>query len=485
MKIMKKLILIALIIGTAFSCQDFEGWNVDTKNPSEVPASFLMTSAQRTIFLRMTSPSVNYNIFKMFSQHWTATTYTDEANYDLRQRDLSGTFYIYMYRDVLMDLQESKNIVAETPIVPVSFTAAIKNNQLAIIELLEVYTWHVLVDTYGDVPYSEALLGSENLLPKYDDDAEIYENLFMRLDAALAKISPAADSFGDADLVYTGNMTNWKKFGNSLKLRMAVRISDYDATSAAMYASQAVSVAGGGVFTAVSDKAAFPFEDGPPNANPIWSAVVESGRSDIVVANTFTDVINPLNDPRAAIFMDDNIVPYTGGPYGANNPFANYTHLGAVFHEPDLEGIILSYEEVEFLMAEAIERNLISGDAEMHYNKGITASIEYWTGSTADAGDYIAQTTVAYNAANWEESIGVQKWIALFGKGFESWSSWRMLDFPAMNTADESELPVPRRYLYGNDDAQINGANYDAASSAMGGDELDSRVFWDIKGVGN
>ncbi|SDX11150.1 Starch-binding associating with outer membrane [Lutibacter oricola] len=476
---MKKLILIALLIGTTISCEDFEGWNVDTKNPSEVPASFLMTSAQRTIFLRMTSPSVNYNIFKMFSQHWTATTYTDEANYDLRQRDVSGTFYTYMYRDVLSDLQESKKIVSAEEVSV--FEQPIKNNKLAIIELMEAYAWHVIVDTYGDAPYSEALLGSENLLPKYDDDAEIYMDIFSRIDAALAKIT-SNDSFGGSDLIYGGNMDNWKKFGNSLKLRMAVRISDYDAASAKTYAQAAIN---SGVFTSEDDNASFPFESGPPNANPIWSAIVESGRSDIIVANTFVDVISPLNDPRASVFMDDNLDPYVGGPYGQNNPYSNYTHLGDKFHEADLEGIILSYEEVEFLQAEAIERNLISGDAETHYNNGVTASIKYWTGSDADAATYLAQTSVAYDAANWEQSIGVQKWIALFGKGFEAWSSWRMLDYPAMNRPAVSNLPVPRRYLYGNDDPDINGANYEAASSAMGGDALDSRVFWDINGAGN
>ena len=98
---------------------------------------------------------------------------------------------------------------------------------------------------------------------------------------------------------------------------------------------------------------------------------------------------------------------------------------------------------------------------------------------------YLAQTAVKYDAANWKKSIGTQKWIALYTKGFEAWSSWRLLDYPAMNVAEMSGLPVPRRYLYGNDDAQINGDNYDAASAAMGGDALDSRVFWDITGQGN
>lgn len=479
MKIMKKLILIALLIGTTISCEDFEGWNVDTKNPSEVPANYLVTSAQRIISLRMTSPSVNYNIFKMFAQQWTATTYIDEANYDLRNRDVGGGFYTYMNRDVLSDLQEAKNIVTEEEVS--AFEQPIKDNKLAIIELMEAYTWHVIVDTYGDVPYTEALQGSDNLLPAYDDDADIYMDLFSRIDAALSKIS-SNDSFGDSDLIYGGDMESWKKFGNSLKLRMAVRIADYDATSASTYASAAIA---SGVFESGADNATFPFEGGDPNANPIWSALVNSGRNDIVVANTFVDVISPLNDPRAAEFMDDNLDPYVGGPYGANNPYANYTHVGAKFHEATLEGVIISYEEVEFLQAEAIARGLTSGDAETHYNNGVTASIEYWTGSSDAATDYLAQATVAYDASNWKQSIGEQKWIALYGKGFEGWSSWRLLDYPAMNTADESGLPVPRRYLYGNDEPDINGVNYEAASAAMGGDALDSRVFWDITGVGN
>lgn len=484
MKTMKKLILMAILIGSVISCQDFEGWNVDTKNPSEVPASYLMTSAQRTIFLRMTSPSVSYNIFKMFSQHWTATTYTDEANYDLRQRDVSGTFYTYMYRDVLNDLQEAKKLTLLRTTNDL-YPQTVKDNQIAVIELLEAYTWHVLVDTYGDVPFTEALMGIGNLTPKYDDDSSIYPEIFAKIDGALQKLTTDDESFEDADLIYDGDTSKWEKFGNSLKLRMAVRISDANPTVAASMAQQAFE---DGVFMSSDDNASFPFESGPPNNNPIWGAVVQSGRSDIIVANTFVDLISPLNDPRASVFMDDNLdpEPYKGGPYGANNPFANYTHLGEAFHEADLEGIILSYEEVEFLLAEAAARNLITGeDAEMHYNTAISASIEYWTGSDEDVATYLAQTSVAYDSSNWKKSIGEQKWISLFGKGFEAWSSWRLLDYPAMNTADESGLPVPRRYVYGNDDPQINGANYESASSAMGGDELDSRVFWDINGVGN
>src|SRR6056297_2443352 len=164
---MKKILLIALLIGITFtSCEDFEGWNVDDKNPSEVPAGYLLTSAEKDLFQRMVSTSVNYNIFKLFAQYWTETQYTDEVNYDIRGRDIGGNLFLYLYRDVLIDLQAAKNLVRDNEFLD----EGTKSGQLGVLELMEVYTWHVLVDTYGDVPYTEALQGVENLTPVYDND---------------------------------------------------------------------------------------------------------------------------------------------------------------------------------------------------------------------------------------------------------------------------------------------------------------------------
>ena len=477
---MKKILIIAILIGITFSCEDFEGWNVDDKNPSEVPAGYLITSSQRDLALRMTSTSVNYNIFKLFAQYWTETQYTDEVNYDLTGRDIGGNFSLYLYRDILMDINEAKNIINADEFLD----AATKANQLAVSELMQIYVWHVLVDTYGDIPYSEALQGVDNLLPVYDDDAAIYADLFSRLDAALSQLG-SGNSFGAADLIYNGSTDNWKKFGNSLKLKMAVRTADFDAGRSATAASQALA---GGVFTSASDNAAFPFELAPPNTNPIWTSIVESGRNDYVVANTFVDLIVPLNDPRASVFMGDNKDPFVGALYGTGVTYVDYTHIGDLWHTEDLEGILMSYSEVQFLLAEAVERSLISGDAEAYYDAAVSASIIYWGGSQADADTYLAQAAVAYTTAGatWKEVIGNQKYIALYGRGFEAWSTWRMLDYPnTMQRPAVSGEAVPRRYIYGNDDAELNGTNYDAASSAMGGDLKSSRVFWDIVGVGN
>jgi SusD/RagB-like outer membrane lipoprotein len=476
---MKKLILIALLIGLA-SCEDFQGWNIDTKHPSSVNGDFLFTSAQRVLARDMQSTNVNINIFKMFAQQWTETTYTDEANYDLANRNIGGVFWNSMYQNVLADLNEAKNIIS----ADASRAAGTKANQLAVIDLVEVFTWHILVDTYGDIPYSEALAGIDNLVPKYDNDEDIYTDLFSRLDADIAQLNGGGVSFGGADLFYNGSTSSWVKFANSLKLKMAVRIADFNSSMASSKATEAVS---GGVFSSAADNMAFPFETTPPNTNPIWESLVQSGRKDFIVSNTFVDLIVPLNDPRTTVFMDDNQVPYVGGPYGENNSYGNYTHIGSLWFTEDVEGLMMSYSEVEFLMAEAIERGLISGTAETHYKAAVSASIIYFGGSQADADTYLAQPAIDYTTiGNWKEAIGVQKWLSLYGRGFEAWSSWRLLDYPnTMNRPPVSVLPIPRRYIYPNGENDVNQANYTAASTAMGGDNLDSRVFWDIVGTGN
>ena len=284
----------------------------------------------------------------------------------------------------------------------------------------------------------------------------------------------SADSFGSADFIYNGDATKWLKFANSLKLRMAMRVKD---------GAKVAEAVAGGVFTSNADNAAFAFTASDPYANPLWENLVRSGRHDLVVADTFVDAIAPLNDPRAPIYMADNLTPYVGGPYGANNAFGGFTHLGEIFHQPDFEGVIMDYAEVEFLLAEAAARNLggVTG-AETHYNDAITASIEYWDPS-ADAAAYIAQGSVAYDAANWEQSIGMQKWFALYSRGFEGWASWKVFGYPNLVAPATAVAvvngQVPTRYVYPADESSRNGDSYDAASTAIGGDKLTTKVFWD------
>ncbi|PCI35952.1 MAG: SusD/RagB family nutrient-binding outer membrane lipoprotein [Flavobacteriaceae bacterium] len=469
---MKKIILIAFLIISAVSCvTDFSDWNKDEKNATKVPASTLFSNAQWALVRTMKIQNVNVNIFNFFAQYWTATTYPDEANYDLGTRDVSGRFWNRMYRDVLLDLQESKlALKEERETLSLASDIAANTNQTAVVSIMEVYTYHVLVDVFGDIPYTEAL-NIKNPTPKYDDASTIYMDILSKLDIAISKLDTDEDSFGGADFIYEGNVSAWKKFANSLKLRMALRIKNGDKISEAI---------AGGVFTSNADNAAFKFTVSDPYSNPLWEDLVKSNRNDLLVSDSFVNLIAPLNDPRAEIYMADNISPYTGGPYGANNSFLKYTHLGEIFHEPDYEGVIFDYAEVEFLLAEAAARTLGgASDAETHYKKGIKASINYWA-PTVNADTYIASQP--YDAANWKNSIGIQKYIALYSRGFEGWSSWRIFGVPALEAPEDAHKgadgKVPVRYVYPGDESQRNGTNYDAASAAIGGDKLTTHIFW-------
>lgn len=471
---MKKFIIIAFILVGAISCTtDFSDWNSDPKKATEVPASTLFSNAERNLARTMKNQNVNINIFNFMAQYWTATTYPDEANYDLGTRDVPGNFWNAIYRDVLIDLKEATIVLNAKTATLAPELLAKNQNQLAIVSILEVYSYHVLVDVFGDVPFTNAL-DIDNPSPTYDNDTDIYATLFTKLDAAIANLDENAGSFDSADFIYNGDVKSWNKFANSLKLRMALRVKD---------GAKITSAISGGLFESNADNAAFQFLASDPYANPLWENLVQSGRSDVLVSDTFVNIIAPLNDPRATAYMADNIDPYTGGPYGANNSFNSYTHLGEIFHEPDFEGIILDYAEVKFLLAEAAARGLGGvSNAETHYNEAITASIEYWV-SDADAATYLAQPSVAYDALNWDMSIGMQKYIALYSRGFEAWASWRIFEYPILNapeTADSSaEGLVPVRFTYPADESQRNGPNYEAASSAIGGDKFTTKVFWD------
>lgn len=473
---MKKYILTIIALATLWSCQTDEAYerlNRDPKNPTQVRADFLFTSATVSLGDQLASPNVNLNIFRFLAQYLTATTYLDEPNYDLNNRNIPQNHWTVLYRNVIFNLQDAKAVVMENP----ELSEGEKRARIGQIEVIEVYAWHVLVDSFGDIPYTEAL-DSDISLPKYDDDAAIYDDLLNRLEAVVADLE-AGQGFTGADVVYGGDMDAWVKFANSLRLRLAMRISDVDAAKSKSHANAAIA---GGVFESNADNALIQYQSSPPNTNPLWSDLVQSGRADYVSANTIVDIMNDLEDPRRNEYFRQNLGAgvYEGGIYGASNSFALYSHPGDAFHDPTHPGILLDYAEVQFNLAEAAQ---IGGyntpmDAKGHYEEAIRASILYWGGTEAEVTAYLAKSGVAYDGT--EEQLGTQFWIAMYDNPFQGWSVWRKFDAPDLNLAAESELPVPLRYTYPVNEQNLNVDNYNDASSAIGGDEQQTPVFWDV-----
>jgi hypothetical protein len=487
---MKKIFVFLMLTLAFVGCT--KNWDedlVDPKNPTKVPATMLFANAQRNLVDQMVTPNVNSGIFRLISQHWANTTYPEESRYDLVSRNIPQNFWFTLYRDVLMDFREASRIIQEDQ----ALTAAVKANQLALIEVMEVYTWSVLVNTFGDIPYSEAL-NRDIIYPKYDDDATIYEDLFTRLDAAIASLNQnsGAASFGTSDLIYGGNVGRWIKYANSLKLKLGMTVADANPGRA----QKAVREAAPNVFTSMADQAIFKYTATNPNVNPVWTNLVQSGRDDFVPSKTLVDAMNDLNDPRRAFYFTLHNGAYVGGIYGNNNTFANFSKVNPAITAPDVPAVMLGYDEVEFYLAEAAARGWITTPGAEHFRKAITASMQYWKVTDAQITTYLAQPQVAAQMATLatpgpanslteaqRQALGTQKWVALYERPFHAWTEFRRLDYPQLKAPDAQYRPaynvVPVRYPYPPTERTLNVENVTAAGSAIGGDEATTKIFWD------
>jgi len=488
---MKKILFILLVFIAASCSKDFEEMNTNVKSPEKVDGETLFSNAEKNLADQLASINVNTNIWKIWSQYVTETTYTDEANYDIVNRSVPDNAYRTFYRNILRDLQEATAIMAEVEFAAPEDIAA-KQNRLAIVEILNVYSYARLVDIFGNIPYSDALNVDETTTPKYDDAATIYKDLFKRLDAAIAKLDDTNGSFGSADLFNGGDVAKWKLFANSLKLRMAITVADVPSLGSKAIAEAAYTA---GVISSNAENTAMVYLGASPNTNPLYLDLVASGRHDFVATSTIIDPMNNLADPRLGMYytqVDTSTVDtitklaFVGAPYGVNSPYPAYSHLSAQIENPTFECMLMSFDEVEFLLAEAAERGYsVGGDAASHYDAAITASVEYWGGTTADATTYLANPDVAYATApgTWKEKVALQSWISSFNRGFNGWTTWRRLDFPVLvippspATEDGS---VPVRFPYPVNEQTLNGANRSAAASAIGGDKMITKLFWDV-----
>lgn len=482
---MKKIILYSLFLSLAVfvtSCELPD--NVDPKNAAEVSPNALFTQTEIALVDQITDMNVNRNISRLLVQYQSEVTYTMESRYNFSDRQIPDAFSGNIYRLVLLNLKDLKSKIASKPLTP-AYTAEIKTNQIATANIWEIYAYHVLVDQFGNIPYSEALLGSENSRPKYDDAWTIYQDLIKRLDSAIAELNADNDAFGDADVLYNGDVTSWIKFAATLKLRIALRLADVPAANSSLLVSQALAT---GVFTDESESAIFHHYGIAPYVSPYYQAFVLDARKDFCPTNTLVDKMNSLNDPRMEVWFtpypEDGV--YTGLPYGrsGSSSYSKFSHFAsAIRTAPDYPTILSDYVEVEFLLAEAAERNLGGvTDAPQHYNTAILESMKYWGVSDAAADAYLAQPSVAYATAQgtYKEKIGTQKWLGLFDRGVEAWAEWRRLDYPILNVpAGMTYADIPVRMPYPFNENKMNKANYDAASSAIGGDDSSTKIFWD------
>lgn len=466
----------ALLSVSLPSCEDITELNIDPNQPVLVPAANLLTQAEYTLYNLQQGTALNAGWGLLMTQQWAENEYADGSRFEVDANTFSGSWGTF-YTNVLNELNVARTIIEADANVP----ADIKTNQVAIIDILTVDAFHSITDMWGDIPYSEAL-STEFPNPKYDAQSTIYPAMLAKLDGAIASLNTGSSSFASGDIIWNGNVAAWKRTGASLLMRMAMRVSDVDAAMAQQYVTKAAAY---GVITSNAQNALFKFDASDPTlSNPLWNNVNIANRDDYAVSDVLVNRLSAIGDPRLPVFAAQTPSgTIVGMPFGLTdaNAFAlksQTSRPSTMVRSAGMAHVIIDAAEVAFMTAEAIERGFLSGDAAAAYNNAVTFSMAYWgiTDATALAG-YLAAN--AYDASNWKESIGNQKWIAFYMNGVQGWAEQRRLDFPVLAVPAAAVVStLPKRLPYPISEDTNNGAALDAATSDI--NNITNKLWWDV-----
>jgi hypothetical protein len=373
-------------------------------------------------------------------------------------------------------------------------------NVLSAARIWRAFVFHRITDLFGDVPYSEAGRGfyDRNFVPKYDTQEFIYRDMLKELKEAVAAFDNTKRTLTTNDGVYRGDLTKWRKFGNSLRLRLAMRLSKVDPATAQREAEEAIAA---GVMLNNTDMAWIDQANGARvQQSSTWQTLNQF--DDYRLSETFVSFLDSTRDPRLRI-INEAPRPNRGLPNGitsAQRQALNSNALarvGPYLASPtrDSPTIFISYAEVELLMAEAAFRGWRTPrTAREHYEAGIRAGMTQYAITPnnppipADTAitQYIAQPLIAYNQASALEQIITQKWIATFLDGLEPYAEWRRTGFPRLRrlnpAGNVTNGEVPRRAQYPQSEQIFNPDNLNAALGRLNLNEYNiflARVWWD------
>jgi len=470
------ILLIGLSLGTVSCKKELAGIN---KNPnaSENPQpDYLLTAAEKLTADAYWGVDNNMNSSLLFVQHWAKIQYTDPDRY-IENNSSFTTLWKTLYGQSITDLNKIIAIAdqQQTP------------NYKAVALTLRSWVFQLLTDAYGDIPYTQAGKIDSFLTPAYDKQEDVYLGLLNDLKTAQATLNSSGGTIA-GDPLYGGSVGSWRKFINALRIRIALRIADRDPVQAKQVFTD-IQTEGGGYFASNGDAAALVYQDSP-NQNPV--SLTFDTRQDYRISKTIVDKLTSLNDPRLPVYAqltDSAPRVYKGVPNGLLTNDANSLGLsktsrpGDYFRAPHAPAVIISYAEVLFDLSEAVSRGFITGDAADLYQQAVLASLAQYgiTDATVTA-NYLGQASVQYNAGNFKQSIGEQKWLALFGQGLEAFAEWRRLDYPQLSPAVAGVLggKMPVRFIYPGSEQSLNGANYTKAVQDQGADVLTTKLWFDV-----
>jgi SusD/RagB-like outer membrane lipoprotein len=457
-------VLAAALIGGAIACNDLTSINQNPNGPSDVLPPSMLSNAIQTVVNGIDGPNNNLDTRGggLWVQYYAEIQYRDEDKYIVRPGVDGGWGF---YNGALEDFQRmiQKGVAAGAP------------NWEAVGRIMKSYVFSVMTDAMGSIPYSEALKGDTNLTPTYDTQQAIYTALFADLTKASHEIdlSPTATyGFPSGDNMYAGDMNKWRKFANSLRLRLAIHLTNVDPTTAA---AQAQAAFADSVLTSNTESAQLLYLASAPNQNPIYTNFWVDKRDDYGMSKTLVDSMQSWNDPRLPIYAQPNDTGAYAGLQnglldGAGPPIKYVSRFGTFWRDtPAAPLALLTYSEVLFLEAEAAERGWITGSAATLYAAAIRASMEQYSIPSAAIDAYLAQPRVTYaGGAAGLTQIAYQKWVSLFMQGMEGWTEVRRTGVPALVPGPNAVLPrIPERLPYADNEQVLNKTNVDAAVAAQ------------------
>ena len=489
---------LALAIGVvACNSDKLTALNKNPNSPEDVPASTLFTTAAVSSAGRWLGGGYDLRGTEFVIQHLAEVQYPDEDRYARLTGGSTAGYFDGPYVSELEDLQKviSKGLAAKQ--------AGVYGPALA----LRTLGFGYLTDTWGDIPYFDALKGDTvggSLAPKYDTQKAIYADFFKVLDQASKDMaaSSVSGSLGSGDPIYNGDLGAWQKFANSLRARYALRLINVDPTTASAQMTAALA-APGGLITSNSDNAELKWPGDGVYDNP-WADNFKT-RDDHRMSIVLMNLMKANNDPRIPIYAQPNQVDgtYTGAPNallasditaylkGASRP-GEALYPGATVYGTfgccgsSFPSFILTAAETNFTLAEAAERGiggLTPAQAPAFYTAGITSSLQQWgVTSQGDIASYLAQPGVVYvGGTPGLTRIAQQKYIALFTDGGTAWAEWRRTCQPATIQPGPAAIRsnVPRRFMYSITEVSVNGANVTAAIADQGPDTFETRMYWD------
>lgn len=480
-----KYILSGMIAIGVTSCDigDFGDTNVNPNQTTKAIPSSLLTNAINNLKGTIDDPQGQH-----YSQYLANSQYTSADNYQT---------IIFNYGDFysgpLMDLEQIIKMNSDEETIVEAARYGSNENQIAVAQILQSYYFQHITDRWGYIPYSQALdIEAGVRQPVFDAQADVYEGILTTLKTAQGNISSTAPVQGD--ILFNGDMEMWKKFANTLRMVMALRLSEVDPTKGAAEFTSAIN---DGVIALDNSENIF-YANLPEAAfQNNWYARFLT-RRDFTVANTLVNrmqtvnnsgVLNIAMDPRLPKYADPTDIggKYVGMPYGISEARAGaisnsvVSFLSEDLRAQDAPNFIYTSAQVLFSMAEAVELGWISGDAEDLYYQGIEASLDqYEVGSGYNT--YISNSWVKFAPSKAREQIVTQKWIANYLNGYESWAEWRRTGYPDLQPGEDAlnaSGQIPVRQAYPLFELNLNSTNYEAVVARQGPDDLDTPVWWD------